>query len=465
MIFFFIVIMILIIGGYIFAYRAYYKSTNYRDGRVMLVSIPYEHKDDEGIKLITEKSKKVIKIIGIFHNLLMLMYFYGLYFSDFNKYLFNEYFAFTLILILMLPLVVLQVYLNKNHKQIKKIKSDNNWALVTEYEIEVDTRILADNLKGKYNKLLHLSLILTIIIGILSFLLKSKVELFEILVLLLNVNSLNLVMILILKLDNYIKISDDYKENYKANKEKIEYNYNLIYKLILIDFILIFAYIILTYSLGYMNYVFIFLNIFLIILWILFIIVFYKVNKKYEISNNNISKAGDFYDYYGYNNPYDNRAMVNSLVSSAGTEVNRGNIKGKMINLLSSLFLIVILVGSVIFLHDTIYASIDYTIEDNKLEIEVSTFNSTINLKEIDSLEFKEEIDFENAYRIIGNAMENYSAGSYNLKNYGNVTLYSYNYVDSHIVIKAKGKTYIFNEDTNNKTEKLFNKITKYIDK
>lgn len=456
--------IILIIGTYIFIYRGYYKSTNYRDGRVMLVSIPYEHKDNEDIGYITEKSKKAIKIIGIFHNLLMLLYFYGLFFSNFNKYLLNEYFAFTLTIILMLPLVVLQVYLNKNHKQIKKIKKDNNWALATEYEIEVDTRILADNLKGKYNKLLHLSLILTIIIGILAFLLKTRVELYEILVLLLNVNSLNLVMILILKLDNYIKISDDYKENYKANKEKIESNYNIIYKLILIDFVLVFAYIIFSYILGYMNYVFIFLNIFLIILWNIFVIVFYKANKKYETSNNNISKIGDFYDYYGYNNPYDNRAIVNSLVSSAGTEVNRGNIKGKMINLLSSLFFVVVLVGSVILLHDTIYASIEYTIEDNKLEIEVSILNSTINLREIDSLEFKEEIDFENAYRIIGNAMENYGAGSYNLKDYGNVKLYSYNDVDSHIVIKAKGKTYIFNDETENKTEKLFNKITKYLE-
>lgn len=463
MIFFFIIMIILIIGTYIFIYRAYYKSTDYKDGRIMLVTIPYEHKDDEGIKLITEKSKKVIKIIGIFHNLLMLLYFYGLYFSDFNKYLFNEYFAFKLTIVIMLPLVVLQVYLNKNHKQIKKIKKDNNWALATEYEIEVDTRILADNLKGKYNKLLYLSLILTIIIGFLGFLLKSKVELFEILVLLLNVNSINLVIILLLKLDDYIYISDDYKENYKANKEKIENNYNLIYKLILIDFILIFAYIILSYLLGYMNYVFIFLNIFLIILCIIFIIIFYKQNKKYEVSNNNISKAGDFYDYYGYNNPYDNRTTVNSIIS-IGTEINRGNIKGKMINLLTSLFFVVVLVGSVIFLHDTIYASIEYTITDNKLEIEVSTFNSTINLREIDSLEFKEEIDFENAYRIIGNAMENYNAGSYRIKNYGNVTLYSYNDVDSHIVIKSKGKTYIFNNRTKENTKKLFKDIRKSIE-
>ncbi|HHX68603.1 MAG TPA: hypothetical protein GX708_11190, partial [Gallicola sp.] len=191
--------------------------------------------------------------------------------------------------------------------------------------------------------------------------------------------------------------------------------------------------------------------------------IFYKQNKKYEVSNNNISKVGDFYDYYGYNNPYDNRTIVNSIIS-IGTEINRGNIKGKMINLLTSLFFVVVLVGSVIFLHDTIYASIEYTITDNKLEIEVSTFNSTINLREIDSLEFKEEIDFENAYRIIGNAMENYNAGSYRIKNYGNVTLYSYNDVDSHIVIKSKGKTYIFNNRTKENTKKLFKDIRKSIE-
>lgn len=448
-----IFLIAIMIPTYIYMFYKYYKTTIYENGIVLLVNIPYEYKDNGEILEITKKAQKGIKYISIISIILMIIYFL------FIDFFINEFFMFTLLGLLLLPMGFMMVYLNGKHKKLKTLKIENNWLIYSDYYISFDTRIINSGLKNKYNKLFKYDIFLTAIILILYLIFKNRLEIANIIILLINFNTINFTNILLVKLDAYIYVEENYEENYNINKKKIDKNYVIIKNLIVIEFILMIIFLIIALIKVSSQDYFIAINVLQIIIWVIFFIVFYLLNKEFEIKTDSISDSGDYYDYYGYNNPNDARVLVPNPIMSTNMEVNRGNFKGKLYYLLATIFILAVCIWGTIVLSNAFNAEFNYTVGNNELNIHVDMYKKNIIYSEIESIKLEDDIDFSKSRRIFGNAMEDYSAGKYFVIDYGNIWLFVKSDVNKYIVIKTEKDTYIFNDNTEKDTRKLFGKI------
>ena len=264
-------------------------------------------------------------------------------------------------------------------------------------------------------------------------------------------------------MEKYIYINDKYEDNYNINKEKIDKNYSLIRNFIYMNFILIILFVIVSLYIEFNLWYFILVNILQISLLIIYFIIFLKMNKKFQSKENDIFEMEDFYDYYGYNNSNDNRVLVPSPIISTKMEVNRGNIKGKLYNYITNLILVIVVIVSTIFLNNSINAKFNYDIGDIDLKIKVDLYNKTIDYKDIEDMEIRDDNLLDSRRRIVGNAMKDYNAGKYNVDEYGNVWLFIRKSSTKYILLKTNKGIYIFNDTSKEKTERLYNELNEKI--
>lgn len=452
-----VILIIMILPVYIYMYYRYYKTTIYENGRIMFLKIPYENKDDENIKIIVKKSQDLIKLFCILNIIFSIVYFV------FVDYFFNSFFVISLMILLIGPLNIMMIFLNREYERLKKLKTEKNWISYPDYNMFLDTRIVTSGLDKKYNRLLTINFIATLIILTVYFLLKDRIELYYAILLIFNFNIVNLFSILQVKSDRYIYIGEDYEGNYNINKEKIDKNFSLIKYLIFIEFIIVIAYFIIgSISKYYIEY-FVFFVAIQIIIWLIYFWIFYKINKKYISKENDVFEMGDFYNYYGYNNPYDSRTSVPSPIMNTKMEANTGNLKGKLYSYLSNLFLIIILIGSTIYLNNSINAKFNYDLDSIQLKINVDIYNKTIDYKNIKEIELYKDDIVIGGKRIYGNAMENYLSGKFYLEDFGEVWLFTQKAVSENIVIKTEKEIFVFNDVDKEKTERLYKEINEKI--
>ena len=452
---------VLIIPAYIYMYYAYKKTVEYKNGEIMLVKIPYEHKDNKDIMEITEIAKKSTKIFLVLSIIFIIL---GNIMIIFIEELFSPIFTMIFYLIALIgPYGYLCVKLQRERSKILKIKHDNNWL---EYnEVYIDTKLLNSGLKDKYKKLSKFNIIFLFIFLIISNIIYNKGDFFMNIIMILSIFLENIAFIGIAKMEDYIYLSEDYKENYEYNKKKIEEVYKVIRNFIIINYINLILYIFITVTDIYLRVgMYIFISI--LVLDIIYILIaLFKIFRKYKIESNyrSLSDAGDFYDYFGYSNPYDSRIMVSDRIT-VGTTFNRGNAKGKIVISLIYISSILLLLGTIFFTSFT-NSGYDYNLTNNFLKIDSYGYSSEIRLKDIEKLEISDKIDFSDAIRTNGVGTNKYSYGFFRLKDYGRVKLYSNNDNDLYIIIKDKENYYIFNDVDKEKTERLYEELIKFVGK
>lgn len=167
---------------YIYVYYKYYKTTIYENGRIMFLKIPYENKDDKDIIRIAKEAQRVIIITCFIHLIAMIIYFF------FIEYFVNAFFVVTFVVLLILPLNVLIISLNKKYDELNEIKTENNWLSYSQYSIYFDTKIVSSGLNRKYNKLISMDILSSIVLLIFYFIFKEKVELFQMILLIFTSN-------------------------------------------------------------------------------------------------------------------------------------------------------------------------------------------------------------------------------------------------------------------------------------
>ncbi|QQK07831.1 PH domain-containing protein [Miniphocaeibacter halophilus] len=187
----------------------------------------------------------------------------------------------------------------------------------------------------------------------------------------------------------------------------------------------------------------------------IFFIRYSTLNKKYYIGKNNINNTGDFYDYFGYNNPYDNRIFVEKKVS-IGMTINTGTLKGRItvLGILLSTFLLIFF-----SMFATGTSDFNYDLNNSYLKVSSNIYKDEIKLKDIKNIEFEKIKEFPKGYRSNGGSNSKQNFGSFKFEEWGSVRLYSYNDNDFHIVVDTKNQKYIFNESTKKETEELYNSI------
>lgn len=187
----------------------------------------------------------------------------------------------------------------------------------------------------------------------------------------------------------------------------------------------------------------------------------HKDLKKEE--NNLLEDDTDYYTAWGYNNPDDKRLFVNKLYGM-GSELNIGKLSGKIYYLTSILILVCLL----IFISYISSTPTNYSYQVNKNEIEISSnmfYKDNIETKNIEKIRLLDQLPKGRMVRIAGNAMEKTSTGTYRIENYGKVRLYIYNDTDKLVEIKTKDKNFLVNENTEEKTEKLYQKLSNFVNK
>ncbi len=451
---------ILIIPAYIYMYFAYKKTVEYKNGEIMLVKIPYEYKDNEDITKIAEVGKKATKKFLI-SSIVFIVGINSIWFF-LEKY--EDYFGIFMIfymIALLGPYGYLCVKLQIERSKILKIKYDNNWL---EYnEVYIDTKLLNSGLKDKYKKLSRYNMIILLVFLILSFIILEKTDFYMSLIMILSIFIENITFVFIANIDEYNYISEDFKENYDYNKKKIDEVYKVLRNFIIVNYLNLTLYIFITVFGLYLNIgMYIFLVV--LVLDIIYALVFLlRIYGKYKVKNDysTLSNSGDFYDYFGYSNPYDNRIMVSDKIT-VGAIFNRGTAKGKIVIALTYIITI-LLIGGTVFFSSFTSSGYEYSLTNNFLRIESYGYSADIRLTDIEELEISDKIDFSNAVRINGVGASKYSYGYFRLKKYGRVKLYSNNGNNLFIIIKDKENYYIFNEIDKEKTKELYGELSEKI--
>ncbi|WP_099202987.1 hypothetical protein [Miniphocaeibacter massiliensis] len=431
-------------------YYFYSKTLDYKNGEVMLLKIPYVNKDDKEVLEIVEKAKKLLKIVSIIQLILILLLNFMIWF--------NLSYMGVFIAVLLVPIAIEALCLNSQRKKLLLLKYENNWG--SKADVFIDTRLLNSNLKSKYNKIYIYSMLFFLILIVINILV-LKTEMLSS-VLMITPILLITVFFMTMKAENYVYISEDFEKNYDYNLNKINENVNLFKQVILINIFIAMLQVLGIYLLVNkikLFFIFIFISMFLsFIVMIIYMIKYYKINKKYETNKNSIVNSGDFYDYISYDNPYDNRIFVADKVQM-GMTINRGNSKGKIVFIGTYVLVIAIFVVLFSLMNLSKQSDYKYTVENKVLEIDSFGYDTKVDLRKTEGIELKEFKKFPDAFKNNGVGDNKKSYGNWKVEGYGDVKLYINNDVNYYIIIKTKDQNYIFNDTSIEKTKNLYSTI------
>ncbi|MDD7305554.1 MAG: hypothetical protein PUG67_03090 [Peptoniphilaceae bacterium] len=253
--------------------------------------------------------------------------------------------------------------------------------------------------------------------------------------------------------------------NLRLNEEIGKKQSILLYRKSLINSILFLIFVLICVKNPYSIKAFIIYMLLLTINIAYSFIKFDKIRNNPILNNQEISILEDDEDYYtawGYNNPDDNRLFVNRLYGM-GSELNIGKLSGKLYYL-STIVLMLILLIFVSYISST-PTNYSYQIKEDRIELSSNMFyKDTIYKKDIEKISLLDHFPKGRAIRIAGNALEKTSTGSYRIEGYGSVRLYIYKDSKKVVEIRSKDKKFLFNENSDEKTEKLYKKLVKFFD-
>lgn len=428
------------------SYFSQKKIFSYSEGKILLTTIPFNNVDDEDVKKIRDESFfkfKILHFVFLILSLVMLITS-----GDFTLLLYIS-----LIFGLLLSLGVL---MDIDIKKMRKLKKEKNFATFTRKY--VDIAVTKEIEKQSINLKMFLIPLIIFLIGY-SFI--GSFKDIDLIVAILCVSILlSMIFSAILVKKSSVKIiSDDRRKNIYFNKLKIV---KIQEKIFFISNLYAVLFLVAVYFSKLDTFDFspiIFITALSLIFFTYFAYNLNKVDKEisFNIEDDKfICDEDEYYDIFGYKNPYDDRILVRDPINTGKFTVNRGNKKGKIIFSLMNVVLLAVIIFAVYGLTP---ATLDVKIDD-KIKISTKMYSDSIEFSEIESIEMLEEFPKERAIRVNGVSTENQAYGNFTMKETGSARLYIYNKVKEVIKIKRKNKSTIFiNMKTKEETVKLYEKL------
>lgn len=167
-----------------------------------------------------------------------------------------------------------------------------------------------------------------------------------------------------------------------------------------------------------------------------------SINKVVYASEERLFTDTDEYWEKGYYcNPHDNRIMVEKRIGT-GMCFNLGNKKGRILNYVGNIFVIILVVGICIYLLRFDISGFKMNINDNVIKIEAPSYEIEFNIDDVEGVELINEMP-KATIKTNGIGGSHYSIGYFKLEGYGNTPIYIYRNSSPYLKIKLKD-TYVF---------------------
>lgn len=167
-----------------------------------------------------------------------------------------------------------------------------------------------------------------------------------------------------------------------------------------------------------------------------------SINKVVYASEERLFTDTDEYWEKGYYcNPHDNRIMVEKRIGT-GMCFNLGNKKGRILNYVGNIFVVILVVGICIYLLRFDISGFKMNINDNVIKIEAPSYEIEFNIDDVEGVELINEMP-KATIKTNGIGGSHYSVGYFKLEGYGNTPIYIYRNSSPYLKIKLKD-TYVF---------------------
>ena len=167
-----------------------------------------------------------------------------------------------------------------------------------------------------------------------------------------------------------------------------------------------------------------------------------SINKVVYASEERLFTDTDEYWEKGYYcNPHDNRIMVEKRIGT-GICFNLGNKKGRILNYVGNIFVVILVVGICIYLLRFDISGFKMNINDNVIKIEAPSYEIEFNIDDVEGVELINEMP-KATIKTNGIGGSHYSVGYFKLEGYGNTPIYIYRNSSPYLKIKLKD-TYVF---------------------
>lgn len=167
-----------------------------------------------------------------------------------------------------------------------------------------------------------------------------------------------------------------------------------------------------------------------------------SINKVVYASEDRLFTDTDEYWEEGYYcNPHDNRIMVEKRIG-VGMCFNLGNKKGRILNYVGNIFVVILVVGICLYLLRFDISGFKMNINNNVIKIEAPSYEIEFNINDVEGVELINEMP-KATIKTNGIGGSHYSIGYFKLEGYGNTPIYIYRNSSPYLKIKLKD-TYVF---------------------
>lgn len=437
--------LLVVLMNYFFEKRIF----NFYQGRILWTSISVNDIDDEDVKKLISKGKKTLRVITIIFLLISLILL--LVKTDFAVFL-N-------VLLIFSYLGVTNFYLNSCIHKMRKLKKEKGFKVISQKFVDLKASI---EINKKQLDIVTWSVpVLMYIAG--AFLMYMFLEIKSYAVIITNFMILLSIIGLGLALRKTpIKvISENSEINIAVNMAK---KVKLQEKVFYFSCFLVVVFTIVNYISQLDEFLMPMAIIISTVFLVIFVVYFYYETIKVErrcfekIEDEKfVVTEDDYYDMFGYNNPDDSRIMVQNPINPTKFVINRGNRKGKII---ISFFSIIISISMIFVLYLMIPSKFDVNFKEDGFKITSKMYSDYVEYSNIESIKLVDSLPKGRWIKVDGNAMDFQSYGNFKNSEVGDIRLYSFNKVEKYLEIKLKkGKTVYLNQDTLEKTLKLYEEI------
>lgn len=438
---------------YIVIYISYRSSFKFKGAIILATTIPLEGREDFDILDIGKKAELKLIICLLFFTLTA----FSLLYIESLRLSLGIYF-----LHIFLPYITIVFIIKKAIEDVRKIKKERGWNRPVSKTINIDTRLSLIGrkmaLSWKY-MLIPLAITLVSIIDSFYYNRFSQGLRFSFISIQVIFLILCLLLFYIYKKQPTKVYVENYDINLKVNMVKKGNSTRIIFKFSTVgSFVL--AILSLWYSFNIYNFLPIYIAVFMILAFSLgmFFIINSEEDRIYKLLDREeiIADEDDqYYDVFGYKNPYDSRLFVPARIGQK-MEINRGIFLGKVYIFSTYFILTIVLIGALVFTG----GEIDYSLEEQGLKINANMYSQFIDFKDIESIKLLEKLPSDQVIRVNGVGLDSVSYGNFSIKGIGKVKLYYYNKTNSVIEILSKNETPIFlNLKDKESTEYLHKRI------
>ena len=414
---------------------------------ILGTTLPHEKLESEEVKEIVNRYKKA----NLIYSLVVLVLYSPCFLLENKMSLWLYYVLLWCVIVIYGQTVVYKKYFN----ELQTLKKNNDWYLVKNNIIRIDTEAIGNKNKMIISPLWFIS---TAIVYLIAVIIKS--DIIYILAMMFT-SVICIIMYYVYAKKRIVVYTKDTDKNMVCN-----YISRRIYS----ELWVIISFVTSLNTIFYKCSENVFLLLTIISLIIILVAIIYCTNKVREKQNAILESANeeiitDNDIYYGamfYNDPNDSSVMVESR-NGVGLTINIGNKKGKAIMILITVFIIAMLAPCIYLMSRLDNATFTMSVTGNHIEIDAPIYNTSFSSEDIEEVSIVKYSDLKDVRRTNGASMEYVNLGNFTIKGYGKVKVYIYKYVDDIVAIKLKDKYVFINGKTEEDTNKYYNMIKNLI--